>query len=715
MKSMFSNLKISGKLFLTPLVGIVFLTVLAVVASIGLYSQKTSIVDITARFKGYQNISRIINDVANAHANIYGVLSWTGANYDPKRIDALAKEQMASLDRNIASMQEFLKSGGLNGAEKSLYQTSLTQLVDYKKAASGVIDIASTNISMATTYMSLAAGKYQALSKSLQDLLELENKLSGEEYEHSLRRFSLTVSLFAVLFALALPLSVLAGIIILRKMVISPIQSIAAAAEKISEGDLTFTVEAGGNDEIGRAAVLLKESFKSLGRILQSIKDMSARISQVVQEVERDSKTVVTSAEVEAEAIANISSSMEELNATAADIALNTENLAVSTEQTSSSIEEVVSSISSINDNIRDLSTSIESTSSSIEELSASINEVAGNATHLAQASEESLSAVSKITSAIRDVEVHAKESAVQSQKVTSEAATLGMTSIEKTVLGMKNIKSSVEQTMDFITTLGERSDEIGKILDVIDEVMERTHILYLNAAIIAAGAGEHGKGFAVVAAEINDLAQRTALSTKEIVALIQAVQQDVKNVAEAMRKGILSVEDGFSLAGEAGDALKKILESSESSSQMTQRIEHATAEQAEAARLVVLAMERVRDMTESIAKSTAEQSRGAALIMQATDSMRNASRQVSKATEEQASTSEQIVGAVDNVSARSQQISKSLLETKKNSQNILHSVEEVKNIPEENRKLAFRINKMLWDLQKDADQLKTELERFKL
>ena len=134
-----------------------------------------------------------------------------------------------------------------------------------------------------------------------------------------------------------------------------------------------------------------------------------------------------------------------------------------------------------------------------------------------------------------------------------------------------------------------------------------------------------------------------------------------------------------------------------------------------QAARLVVGAMEKVRDMTGSIANATAEQSRGAALIMQATDSMRNASRQVSKATDEQASTSQQISGAVDNVSARSQQISKSLLETKKNSQNILNSVEGVKNIPEENRKLAFRINKMLWDLQKDAELLKAELERFKL
>ena len=100
---------------------------------------------------------------------------------------------------------------------------------------------------------------------------------------------------------------------------------------------------------------------------------------------------------------------------------------------------------------------------------------------------------------------------------------------------GMKNIKSSVEKTNDFVKKLGVRSDEIGKILNVIDDITDQTTLLALNAAILAAQAGEHGKGFSVVAEEIKDLAERTAFSTQEIGSLIQSVQEEVKGTVQAM------------------------------------------------------------------------------------------------------------------------------------------------------------------------------------
>jgi len=112
----------------------------------------------------------------------------------------------------------------------------------------------------------------------------------------------------------------------------------------------------------------MKDSFRSLGGILLGIKELSAKISKVIEDLERESKSIVHSAEIETDAIANISSSIEELSATASEIAGNTENLAISTEQTSASIDELVSSIKNINETTQELSIEIESTSSSIEE-----------------------------------------------------------------------------------------------------------------------------------------------------------------------------------------------------------------------------------------------------------------------------------------------------------------------------------------------------------
>lgn len=501
---------------------------------------------------------------------------------------------------------------------------------------------------------------------------------------------------------------------LLRRMVLAPVKEIERAASRISGGDLTFDIRIKSDDEIGSLVKNFKESFRSLGSILQRIKGLSDRIMRVTENVEKESKNVIRGAEIETEAINNISLSVSELNSTATEIADNTETLAASIEETSASMDEMASSIGSINENIHELHTAVESTSASIEQLSATIKQVATNAEDLASASEETLSAISEITSTIKEVEMSAKESARLSEKVNSDAATLGMTSIEKTIEGMKRIKASVERTADLIRRLGGRSDEIGKILTVIDEVTDQTTLLALNAAILAAQAGEHGKGFSVVADEIKDLAERTAFSTQEISALIQTVQGEVKSAVEAMQEGLSSVDEGFRLAHEAGDALRKILESSRKSSEMAMSIERSTAEQSRAARLVTEAMERVKNMTEQIAKATAEQSKGILLIMKATEKIRDVSLQLTKATEEQAISSKQISQAMEIASDRSQQISKSLSEHKIGTRQILNTIDGIKGVPENNRNLAFKINSTLRELYKDTELLKAETERFR-
>lgn len=501
--------------------------------------------------------------------------------------------------------------------------------------------------------------------------------------------------------------------VLLRRMILKPVKEIEKAASRIASGDLTFDIEIERDDEIGSLVKNFKESFRSLGRVLQRIKGLSDRIMKVTEDVERESKNVISGAEIETEAINNISLSVTELNTAATEISDNTETLAASIEESSASMEEMASSIGSINDNIHELHSAVESTSASIEQLSATIKQVATNAEDLASASEETLSAISEITSTIKEVEISAKESARLSEKVKSDAATIGMASIEKTIEGMNHIKSSVEKTAELIRRLGGRSDEIGKILTVIDEVTDQTTLLALNAAILAAQAGEHGKGFSVVADEIKDLAERTAFSTQEISALIQSVQNEVRSAVEAMQEGLKSVDEGFMLAREAGNALSKILESSRISSEMAISIERTTTEQSKAARLVTEAMERVKNMTAEIAKATSEQSKGVLLIMKATEKIRDVSLHLTKATEEQAISSKQISQAMEIASERSQQISRSLSEHKIGTKHILNTIDGIKGVPENNRNLAFKINNTLRELYNDIELLKAETERF--
>ena len=499
----------------------------------------------------------------------------------------------------------------------------------------------------------------------------------------------------------------------IRKMVIMPVKSLEDAAAKLSEGDMSFKVEVKSTDEIGRLSKAIRESLVSISGILRRIQDVSKRVTRVAADVESESRKVVDGTIVETEAINNISASIEELNAVISEIAGGTDGLAASAEETSASMVQMVTNITEITSSTQDMSVAVEATSASIEQLSAAIKEVASNTGELAEAAEETQSAILEIANSVKEVEQRAKESAMLSDKVRNEAVTFGMVSVEKTIVGMKNIKATVEKTADYIKKLGGRSEEIGQILNVIDEITDQTTMLALNAAILAAQAGEHGKGFSVVADEIKELAERTSMSTQEIAALIQSVQQEVGDAVAAMEEGLKSVETGFKVSNEAVDALRKIVESSRRSYEMAAAIEHSTTEQTKAALLVSKAMEKVLSMVGQIAKATTEQNRGIQLIMNATEKIRDVSSYVKTATNEQSSTSKQISLAVEHVSDKSRQISRAIKEQKIGSNQIWNSVEKIKDLPRQNRDRSFHLDQMVKELMKDAELAAIEMERF--
>lgn len=500
----------------------------------------------------------------------------------------------------------------------------------------------------------------------------------------------------------------------IRRLVISPIKMIEDASLKLAEGDFSFDVKVRTRDEMGRLTTAIKGATQSVAGILMRIKEVSRRVSQVTEEVERESRKLVDGAAVETESITNISASIEEMNAAISEIADGTDGLAASAEETAASMEQMVASISHINSGTLELQSSVETTTASIEELSAAIKQVAGTSRELSSSSSDMQVAIEEISASVKEVEQRAKESARLSGRVKEDAVTFGMVSIEKTMKGMQDIRAAVEKTADYVRKLGGRSEEIGKILNVIDEITDQTTLLALNAAILAAQAGEHGKGFSVVADEIKELADRTSLSTQEIAQLIQSVQQEVADAVDAMGGGLRSVETGFKVTSEAADALRKIVESSTRSSEMSTAIEKATMEQTTTARHVADSMQSMTNMIDQIAKATTEQDKGIQLIMSAAQRINDYVGHVRTATNEQSLNSKQVSQAVELVSDKSQQISRAINEQKSGSNQIWTSLERIKDLPKENKERAFTLNKRVKELLKDSELAMSEIERFR-
>jgi len=231
----------------------------------------------------------------------------------------------------------------------------------------------------------------------------------------------------------------------------------------------------------------------------------------------------------------------------------------------------------------------------------------------LAQASATQVQQIQRTTEAvealaifIQNVARNAQLSAEAAQEALRNANT-GQQAVRQSIDGMMVIRENVQETSKKIKRLGERSNEIGEIVRIIEDIADQTNLLALNAAIQSAMAGEHGRGFAVVADEIRLLAERSTESTKRIATLVKSIQGDTFEAVVAMEDSTQEVVKGSQLADEAGRALNSIYTAVERQAQMIESIARAANEQAQVSENVAVAMGQISEITSQTNAGTQE------------------------------------------------------------------------------------------------------------
>jgi methyl-accepting chemotaxis protein len=255
---------------------------------------------------------------------------------------------------------------------------------------------------------------------------------------------------------------------------------------------------------------------------------------------------------------------------------------------------------------VRSIAATAEQLARASEEISAGTSQSAETARVQADQTQQVATAMQQMSSTVQQVSEHSQK-ASDSSHSAAKAARQGGDVVEQTLSTMRSIAESSRTVAARIGTLGKSSEEIGKIVAVINDLADQTNLLALNAAIEAARAGEQGRGFAVVADEVRKLAERTTKATQGIAAMIESIQTETKNAVQAIELGSRDVEVGVEKTTASGTALKEIIQMSEQVGDMISQIATAATEQSSATEQVNANVTQISNLTQG-ASSAAEE-----------------------------------------------------------------------------------------------------------
>jgi len=365
-------------------------------------------------------------------------------------------------------------------------------------------------------------------------------------------------------------LALVSLIMALSKRVLKPVDELAKFSERLAAGDARARAEIQSTDEFA----LIAENFnRSASKVAQAITNQQAQDSlqrsitdllNTINQVARGDLTI--RGKVTNDALGNV---VDSVNFMLDNFTKVLERVRKAAIDVSGSANQILEAADDMTAGATQQDQEITNTSSAVEELTVSMKQVSNNAEASAEAARRALDAAEQGNRAVRD-----------------------------TLEGMQRIRSSVQATAKKIKSLGDRSLEISEIINVINDITEQTNLLALNAAIEAARAGEAGRGFAVVADEVRKLAEHSRSATKDIAALIKAIQAETNEAVVVMEEGTREVEVGASLADQAGKALEAISSVVRQSAELVQEISLASKQQVRGTEGVANAMQIISGIT---------------------------------------------------------------------------------------------------------------------
>src|SRR5437588_3378589 len=507
--------------------------------------------------------------------------------------------------------------------EQSWYNEFAVPLIEKRKQVdAGNVTVAELQI----FYLQKDASSWVKNSTDTLDIADQETKKTVEERRRSdetATTATSTVSVISTLIALSLGLFIAYST---ANSITEPLNNLMGVAQQIGNaGELDHNIDIQRQDEIGELA----RTFSAMVKYLKEMATVSEAIAggDLTVEVKPRSKSDTLGHAFQKmveglhSLVKNVRDASRQVASASGQVAGASDESAKISLQASSAIDEVTSTMHEMSVNVQNMVKSTQTQTSSVSETSASSDQMVA-----------SIQRVADTAKVLLDISNRSREEVHN-----------GIATMEKATDGLNRINTTIQSSGEIIDVLGQRADDIGKIIEVIDDLAEQTNLLALNAAIEAARAGEHGLGFAVVADEVRKLAEKAAQSTKEISELIQSIQKEARKAVENMDRSTSIVNEGLELGGELNAALRKISNVVTEVYKFAQEIGAATNEQSHGSSQIARATTRLNEITHEINSAVEEQASGAQAVVKAMERMRELIQQTTSGSTELAASAEQM------------------------------------------------------------------------
>jgi methyl-accepting chemotaxis protein/ABC-type transport system substrate-binding protein len=478
---------------------------------------------------------------------------------------------------------------------------------------------------------------------------------------------------------------------------------------RLAEGDLTHTAYGAMGDQVE-----VRRLIFSLRRALTQVQRVTGNVQRTCQGVSEEVLMLLEAARRQGGAVERSLQSVHSMGQSLQAAGKRVGQLDSFAQETTGALVEMSDRLGQVAEALLALDDFSLRTTQQVQAMAERLHHIASSGDELARFASEAEAFVSLVQTGIDAVRRRATETNELAHAVTATAER-GETLVNDSVQGMYRVEDTIRKATALVDSLGVRSNEIGRIVDVIQEIADQTNLLALNAAIIAAQAGEHGRPFGVVADEIRNLAARTAGSTRNIAKIVAGVRNEVETTVALVKEGREQASAGVQLGDRAAVALKEIrtitqrtFAAVESTLAETKRLEAQGSTVVEASR-------RVAGRVDDVTRAAIEQAGHGRELVHQTQQMAKLAQEASHKAEGQARTGRDLSNALVRLSTAIEEIRAAHEVLMRGDTAISEEVSRVREDAEQVLRIGDGLSRTVEQLGHEASSLESEVFRFKL